>query len=115
MIRDDNTFLTKALHAYENRQCISLDEFKEDLYRINTIRKCIIRYTEGKELNIRIILNQCIILFNVFGQTAYDMLKYKLDKEYHSIIFVFLVQLNRVPMEDMIPLDQKVVDAMRDI
>ena len=103
------------MHAYENQQCVSLEEFKEDLYRIITIKKCITKYLDGDDINIRLILNQFIILFNVFGTTAFDLIKYKLDKTQYPVAFAFLVQINRLPENEIILLDQYVVDKLREI
>ena len=115
MIHDENSFITAAMKSYSNVQCIAFDEFKEDLYRINTIRKCLARYVEGEELNIRLVLNQLVIMFNVFGATAFDLLKYKIDSSYYPILFAFLVQINRLPEKEMIMLDQIVVQQLRQI
>lgn len=115
MIRDDNDYLTKAMHVYENRQAIALDEFKEDLFRIITIKKCITKYQAGDELNVRLLLNNFIILFNVFGPTAFDLIKYKLEEVHYPVAWVFLVLLNRLPEEEIIMLDQAVVEKLRKI
>lgn len=103
------------MRAYSNHQCVALDEFKEDLYRINTIRKCFVRYNNGEELNVRLILNQLVIMFNVFGSTAFDLLKFKIDEVHYPILFAFLVQINRLPENEMIMLDQMVVQQLRQI
>lgn len=115
MIRDDNEYVIKAMHAYENRQCIALDEFKEDLFRIITIKKCITKYTMGDELNVRMLLNNFIILFNVFGAVAFDLIKYKLEPSHYPIAFAFLVKINRLPEDQNIMLDQTVVQKLRQI
>ena len=115
MICDENSYLTKAMHAYENRQAIAFDEFKEDLNRVNTIKKCIARYQNGDAPNIRLILNNFVILYNVFGTTTFDLIKYKLDKEHFPVAFAFLVKLNRLPVAEMIMLDQVIVDQLRTI
>jgi hypothetical protein len=115
MIRDDNDYLTKAMHSYENRQAIALDEFKEDLFRIITIKKCISKYLAGEDLNVRLLLNNFIILFNVFGPTAFNLIKYKLEPTHYPVAWVFLVLLNRLPEEEMIMLDQQVIEKLRAI
>ena len=115
MIGSENEFVTKALHSYENNQCVSLDEFKEDLNRITTIRKCIIKYTDDHEINVRLVLNHFIVLFNVFGNTAFELVKYKIDKIHYPIAFAFLVKINRLPAEEMILLDQVIVKHLREI
>ncbi len=115
MICDEGTFLSVAMKSYSNHQAVALDEFKEDLYRINTIRKCLVRYTEGEEINIRLVLNQLVILFNVFGAEAFELLRYKIDKIHYPMLFAFLVQLNRLPEIEMIMLDQRIVAELRKI
>jgi hypothetical protein len=112
MIRNDNDFMAMSMKSYENIQCVSLEEFKEDLYRITTIRKCITKYLDGDELNVRLMLNQFVILFNVFGEFAFDMLKYESQ---YPIAFAFLVQINRLPESEMILLNQTVVQQLREL
>lgn len=115
-IESDNEFMDRAMKAYENIQCISLDEFKKDLYRIITIRKCLIKYKEDtNELNLRLLLNQFIILFNVFGHTSFYLLKYKIPSEYYPIAWAFLVKLNYLPEDEYIMLDADVVTQLRTI
>jgi hypothetical protein len=104
-----------AMRSYENPHCVSFDEFKEDLYRIITIKKSITKYLCGDDLNVRMILNQFIILCNVFGDTAFELLKYKLDEKQYPVAFAFMVQLNRLPVSEMIFLDQYVVHELRKI
>jgi hypothetical protein len=113
MIKDDASYIQSALHNYQNVQCVSLDEFNDDLNRIITIKKAITRYKNGDEINVRLVLNQFIILFNVFGDVAFEMLKYKLDKSHYNVAFCFLVAINRLPESEMILLDQIVVDKLR--
>jgi len=107
--------MLKAMHSYDNSQCISFDEFKDDLYRIVTIKKCITKYFDGDELNVRLILNQFIILFNVFGDSAFELIKYKLNESHYPVAFAFLVKINRLPMDEAILLDQYVVEQLREI
>lgn len=107
--------MLKAMHSYDNTQCISFDEFKDDIYRIITIKKCITKYLDGDELNVRLILNQFIILFNVFGDAAFELVKYKLVAEQYPVAFAFLVKINRLPPEEMIMLDQFVIEKLREI
>ena len=103
------------MHSYDNNQCISFDEFKDDIYRIITIKKCITKYLDGDELNVRLILNQFIILFNVFGDVAFDLVKYKLIESHYPVAFAFLVKINRLPADEMIMLDQFVIEKLREI
>lgn len=112
MIRDESSYIQSAMHAYQNVQCVSLEEFNDDLTRIITIKKAITRYKNGDTLNVRLILNQFIILFNVFGFTAFDMIKYKLDPSQYPVAFAFLAAINRLPSRDIM-LDQYVVEQLK--
>jgi hypothetical protein len=115
MIRNDNEYITRAMHAYENIQAISLEEFKEDLFRIVTIKKCITKYQQGEELNVRLLLNNFIVLFNVFGKTTLSLIKYKLELSHYPIAFAFLVKINQLPNSEAVLLDQFVVQKLREI
>lgn len=107
-------FIQTAMHHYENVQCVSLDEFNDDLGRITTIKKSITRYINGEDMNTRLVLNQFIILFNVFGSKAFDLIKYRLDESYYPIAFAFLVAIDRLPLEESILLDQVIVQKLRE-
>lgn len=111
-IKDNQSYMSCAMRNYQNPQCVSLDEFNEDLNRIITIKKAITRYKNGEEFNIRLMLNQFVIIFNVFGASAYDMLMYKIDKELHPIMLAFVAGLNRLP-ECEILLDQPTVEKIK--
>lgn len=112
MIKDDSSYIQQAMRAYQNAQCVSLTEFNEDLLRIITIKKTITRYKNGDSINVRLLLNQFIILTNVFGSSTYYMVKYKLDECQHSVAFAFLSVLNRLPEENVI-LDQYILEQLK--
>lgn len=112
IIKDNQTFMASAMQNYQNPQCVSLEEFNEDLNRIITIKKAITRYKNGEEINIRLMLNQFVVLFNVFGQTALDMLKFKIDTENQPAVFAFVAALNRLPDDGYI-LDQLIVEKIK--
>ena len=106
-------YIQKALNGYQNSQCVSLEEFNEDLARVVTIKKSITRYKNGDDLNIRLLINQFIILFNVFGDTAYQLIKYKIDTTQYPTAFAFLAAINQLPDYEMVMLDQFVVEQIK--
>ena len=61
-----------AMKHYENSQCLDIDEFYDDLKRINYIKRLLVRYKNTSELKERLILNHLIILFNVFPIVPID-------------------------------------------
>mgnify|MGYP001266420986 CR=1 FL=1 len=46
------------------------------------------------------IINHLILLYNVFGKAATEMLFFKLEEKYWSNLKTFLVFLNRMPLEE---------------
>lgn len=94
---NNENFTIYAAKNYTNPQCLSTDEFNEDLIRIKYIKKLITRYIEKKDLKERLILNHIIVLNNVFNTTQLCKmlyLKMKYDFEY---IMPFLLYLNILP------------------
>ena len=100
-VLSEQTFVLFAMHVYDNAQCVSIKEFEEDLMRFMYLNKLFKRYHTKGELKTRLILNHIVILTNVFGMDAVDMLFLKVPKEYWSYLVVFLVYLNLLP--DMTP------------
>lgn len=120
---NENNFLIYAMHHYDNPQCHSIQEFEEDLKKFLYLKKLLSRYKKDDELRERLILNHIIVLYNVFGDAATNMLFYKIDKGCWDTLVTFLVYLERMP-EDIpnygiklsdIKLDEKVISTLRKI
>ena len=94
-MQSDAEFLKEAMHSYDNVQCNTLEEFNEDLNRIQVIRKMVARYKTTGEMSTRLLLNHTVVLFNVFGGKALDLILYKFTQESYPILFAFFVFLNR--------------------
>lgn len=123
MILNDDNFLVYAMHHYDNPQCHSLTEFEEDLKRFFYIKKLFSRYRVDGIVRERLVLNHIIVLYNLFGEAATNMLFFKINKQDWATLITFLVYLNRMPeyikehnitLSD-IPLDENVVKALRKI
>lgn len=91
----ESNFLVFAAQHYDS---VFLDdeEFQEDLKRIVYIKRLFNSYVEKKDLKERLIINHLVVLFNVFGQAAPQMLFLKLQG-YESILKTFLCFINRMP------------------
>lgn len=119
----ENNFLLYAMHHYDNPQCHSVAEFEEDLKRFLYLKKLFTRYQQNNDLRERLILNHIIVLYNIFGEAATQMLFYKVEQKYWSTLVTFLVYLGRMPDElpnfgvslSDIELDEKVIKALRNI
>ena len=120
----NDAFFNFARKHYDNPTCRTVSEFEEDLNRFKYLRKLLVRYNNGEDVSLRLILNHLMILFNVFEQDAcITMMFFKIENEYHSILKTFLVGLNLMPefIHDLdvdskiIPLDTRIIKFMRDI
>ena len=124
-LTEDN-FLIYCAKVYDNPGMTSTDEFMEDLDRIKYIKKLITRYVETGELKERLILNHIITLHNCFNEHLAKILYLKAEKQFHHIK-PFLILINALPetinnigehkkiYTDNIPLDIKIVSALRKI
>ena len=96
MILTESTFLLFASKHYDNPQCTDISEFEEDLKRFQYLRKLFGRYRQDEDLKERLILNHLIIIYNVFGPEATNMLFMKLH-EFHDCLKPFVEYLNFMP------------------
>jgi hypothetical protein len=85
-----------------------MSEFEEDLKRFQYLRKLFSRYRQENELKERLILNHLIVLFNVFGLQATNMLFMRLH-EYHEYLKPFVEYLNYMPQ--LIAYEDVVINA----
>jgi len=114
-LNDDNFVLFASRH-YDNPQCLSVDEFYNDVQRFKYLKRLFRRYTQNNDLQERLILNHLVVLYNVFGiRAANRMMFYKMEDEYLSVIKTFLVYLNYLPEDEYveIPLDWHIVEVLR--
>jgi adenylate kinase family enzyme len=89
----EQTFLLYAMNSYDNRSCHDISEFEEDLKRFQYLRRLFNRYKQFGELKERLILNHLIVIFNVFGYRATNMLFFRLEG-YHEYLKPFVDYLN---------------------
>lgn len=101
MITEEN-FQLMAMRHYDNCQLNTVEEFQSDLNRIHCAQKLIERYlnSKTKSVNIRLLLNHCIVLHNSFGNIVGPMFKFKFASEYQSVIRPVLEYLHIVKESD---------------
>jgi len=116
-----------ALKFYDNTQCVSIDEFYDDMKRIKYIKRLFNRYRQIGELKERLILNHIIILYNVFSIEAVTRILFlKIGIEDYSILKTFLVYLGYMPtmvegirgsdiVDSDISLDTNIIQKLREI
>jgi hypothetical protein len=81
MIRDEKEFLAVAMKAYDNPSCVDIAEFESDLRKIQYCKKLARKYTANDEGTFRLLLNNLIIFYNLFGKAGTDMLLFKVKEE----------------------------------
>lgn len=95
-----------AAKYYDDKLNITTIEFQNDLRLFLYIKKLFTRFRHGEELNVRLILNHIIILYNIFGEKATNMLYLKLEGM-ESLLTPFILILNFLP--EKIEYDDKVI------
>jgi hypothetical protein len=123
-IVDDNNFILYAMKHYDNPQCKCMAEFYDDLNRIKYCKRLFRRYVAKAEMNplqLRLLVNHIIVLYNVFGvDAAPRMLFCKIEKPLWSVLKTILLYLNFMPEEikgvmhtDEIPIDTYIHASLR--
>ena len=124
---NEKNYLHFAMKYYDNRQCTSIEEFNEDLIKINYVKRLFNRFLDTRELRTILILNHLIVIYNVFeNEAATRMLFFRVEKKFYSILKPFLIFLNRLPEkvkgidgEDIqtnhIPLNETTIKELRKI
>ena len=89
MILNKHNFMDYARLHYDDVLFFD-DELKLDLNRISFIMRAISKWKKGAELNLRLIINNIVILHNVFGtQAAMVMLFYKLNDHWDVLKAIY--------------------------
>ena len=119
----NENYLMFALLHYDNRHCVDIKEYFEDVRKLKYIKRLFNRYREDGVIKERLILNHLISFYNVFdNEAATRLLFFRVGTEYHSLLKTFLVFLNRMPdktNENLyasdIQLDEKIIKLLRNI
>lgn len=115
---NEENFESFAIRHYDNPQCLTLDEFKEDLDRFKWLKRLFRRTTDGGDLKERLILNHLIAIYNVFDiKAANKMIFYRVDSESRPQLKAFLTYLRYLPegMYSEIVMDLGVAKKLKDI
>jgi hypothetical protein len=106
----ESTFLLYAMNCYDNPSCHDLAEFEEDMKRFQYLARLFNRYKQFGELRERLILNHLIVVYNVFGHSATNMLFFKLEG-FHEHLKPFVDYLNYTP--EYVEYEGKKVDTKK--
>lgn len=84
--------------SYRNPQCVSSEDFFEDMSRIKYVKRLFNKYNRGGEIKTRLILNHIIAFYNVFeNRDATRILFFKMEEEYWPLLKTFLLYLSYMP------------------
>jgi hypothetical protein len=120
-LNEDN-FLIYAIKNYHSPGSMGLSELEEDLKKIKYVKRLLNRYKASGEASERLVLNHLVVLYNVFGSAATDLLFFKLEEAYWPELKTYLVFLQRMPLETVvtqgipetdIPLNNELIDKLR--
>jgi hypothetical protein len=116
LIKDEKEFLAVAMKAYDNPSCVDITEFESDLRKIQYCKKLARKYTEDDEGTFRLLLNNLIIFFNLFGKAGTDMLLYKVKEEkLRSVIaplIMYLGHANNALLDLDINIEESILDFL---
>jgi hypothetical protein len=120
-LNEDN-FLIYAIKNYYNPGSLGMKDLEDDLKKFKYIKRLLGRYKKTGEVSERLVLNHLVVIYNVFGDAATDMLFYKLEPEYWTDLKTYLVYLHRMPLETVvspgiketdIPLNNELIAILR--
>ena len=115
-LNEDN-FLLFAIKNYDNPQCVTKDDFYEDLKRFKYIKRLFKRYLKTGVLKTHLLLNHIIVVYNIFGDARTPLLFYKIESDYWSPLKSFMVYLNRITDDEIptIDMDQDCLEELKRI
>ena len=90
-------FLLFSIQNYNNPTTTTQEEFEEDLKRFKYVKRWLKKYHESGNMNIHLLLNHILIIFNCWGDAAIPLFFYKIEPKYWPYLKSFFVYLNRVP------------------
>ena len=118
-LNEDN-YMMFAIKHYENPQAITQEDFYDDMKRFKWIKRLLNKYKNSGDLNVHLLLNHFIILYNIFGEATTPLLFFRIDRDLWNILKTFLVYLQRIPEYphsalDDIEVDKKCLEILNDL
>ena len=107
-----------AIKHYHNPSCEGMSEFNDDMKRFKYIKRLFRKYKETGILKERLLLNNIIVLNNLFGAEATStLLFFKTEQEHWPALRGFLEFLNIMPENDLLSIhsDKKVKQKLMDL
>lgn len=107
-------------HLYNNGENNTAREFSTDIRRFKILNEWFESYSydplKSTARDIRLMLNNIIILFNVFGKSTNDLLQTYIKHEYHPLLNSFLFALGNSTIENnSLNFDQQLFKIIEEI
>jgi len=114
---NESNYIMFAMKHYENPQAVTQEDFYDDMKRFKWIKRLLNKYNNTGEMNVPLLLNHFIIIYNIFGDAATPLLFYRIDSELWNILKTFIVYLDRLPEYPIsyihtIDIDQNCMDIL---
>lgn len=105
------------LKLYESSvsSVVCAEEFKSDLKKFEEIYKCLKNFDKKGELNVRFVLNNFIILENIFGPVAIGLLIRKCQPEARPVLYAVLEYAGRLPLHLKDSVDREILEQVRSL
>ena len=117
---NESNYIMFAIKHYNNPQAVTQEDFYDDMKRFKWIKRLLNKYKNSGELNVHLLLNHFIILYNIFGEATTPLLFFRIDRDLWNILKTFLVYLQRIPEYphsalDDIEVDKKCLEILNEI
>ena len=116
-LNNANFELYAAKH-YRNQQCLSVDEFRDDVAKFKYVVRLLRRYRDTGKIQERLLLNHIITIYNVFEIAAANrMIFHRVDIDLWPALKTFLVYLNYLPenLHKNINIDLYIAKKLKDL
>ena len=78
---NESNYIMFAIKHYENPQAVTQEDFMMIWKRFKWIKRLLNKYKNTGEMNVHLLVNHFIILYNTFGDATTPLLFYKIDEE----------------------------------
>ena len=100
-IANEQEFYLIARNFYNNGQGNTEEQFRQDIRIISSLKNQLKKYhIAPEECDLRLLLNNYIILSNVFGIAADVMLRFRIPQDLHQYLAVLPVLIKDKPIDD---------------
>ncbi len=107
---NESNYIMFAIKHYENPQAVTQEDFYDDMKRFKWIKRLLNKYKNTGDMNVHLLLNHFIILYNIFGDATTPLLFYKIDEELWGALKTFIIYLERLPEYPKSPIHDVPID-----